>query len=47
MDSSSDFNPIEKAWGSMKKLYRNYKYKYEDIYELIDELLCNKKVSIA
>ena len=31
----------------MKKLYRNYKYTYEDVYELIDELLCNKKVSIV
>jgi transposase len=39
---SPDFNPIEKSWGSMKKLYRNYKHKYEDVYELIDLLLCNK-----
>ena len=39
---SPDFNPIEKIWGSMKKLYRNHKHKYEDVYELIDLLLCNR-----
>jgi transposase len=43
---SPDFNPIEKSWGSLKKLYRNYKHKYEDVYELIDLLLCNKYKTI-
>ena len=38
---SPDFNPIEKIWGSMKKMYRNHKHKYKDVYELIDRLLCN------
>ncbi len=42
---SPDFNPIEKMWGSMKKFYRNHKYKYNDVYELIDDLLCNRKIS--
>ena len=43
---SPDFNPIEKMWGNMKKLYRNYKHKYENKYELIDLLLCNERVSM-
>ena len=44
---SPDLNPIEKVWGSMKKVYRNHKHKYKDVYDLIDRLLCNKKVLIS
>ena len=39
---SPDLNPIEKIWGSMKKVYRNHKHKHKDVYELIDLLLCNR-----
>lgn len=43
---SPDLNPIEKMWGSMKKMYRNHKHKYENKYTLIDLLLCNERVSM-
>jgi transposase len=41
---SPDLNPIEKCWGTIKKIYRNYKHKYQNHYQIIDTLLCNKNV---
>ena len=41
---SPDLNPIEKRWGTIKKIYRNYKHKYQNHYQIIDTLLCNQNV---
>ena len=32
---SPDLNPIEKRWGTIKKIYRNYKHKFKDYYQRV------------
>jgi transposase len=41
---SPDFNPIEKKWSQIKKLYRKMTHKFEDKMQLIDKLLVEKSM---